>query len=159
MGFHQGSIAGVVWRPLRKYHDTRGWLCELFRQDEMPAEFFPVMSYFSSTEPGIARGPHEHVSQADFFCFLGPSNFKLYLWDNRPQSPTYLARQADVVGADKPMAVIIPPGVVHAYQNVGSVPGLVFNGPNKLYKGMGRKEPVDEIRHEDDSKTKFRLDN
>jgi dTDP-4-dehydrorhamnose 3,5-epimerase len=158
MEFHQGSISGVVWRPLRKYHDTRGWLCELFRQDEIPAEFFPVMGYFSSTEPGIARGPHEHVSQADFFCFLGPSNFKLYLWDNRLQSPTYLARLTEIVGADKPMAVIIPPGVVHAYQNVGSVAGLVFNGPNRLYKGMGRKEPVDEIRHEEDSKTRFRLD-
>jgi len=56
------------------------------------------------------------------------------------------------------MAVIIPPGVVHAYRNVGSVPGLVFNGPNKLYKGLERKELVDEIRHEDDPNTRFRLD-
>jgi len=99
MDFHKGSIAGVVWRPLTKYHDTRGWLCELFRKDETPADLFPVMSYLSSTQPGVARGPHEHVFQADFFCFLGPSNFKLYLWDNRAQSPTYLAHQADVVGA------------------------------------------------------------
>jgi dTDP-4-dehydrorhamnose 3,5-epimerase len=158
MEFHQGTIAGVVWRPLRKYHDSRGWLCELFRHDEIPSEFLPVMSYLSSTEPGVARGPHEHASQADFFCFVGPSNFKLYLWDNRPKSPTYRARHWDVVGADKPMAVIIPPGVVHAYQNVGNVAGLVFNCPNTLYKGAGRKEPVDEIRHEEDKNTWFRLD-
>jgi dTDP-4-dehydrorhamnose 3,5-epimerase len=158
MKFHPGLIAGVVWKPLRKYHDSRGWLCELFRRDEMAAEFFPAMSYISATEPGIARGPHEHAFQADFFCFLGPSNFRLYLWDNRPKSPTYLTYQSDVLGADKPMAVIIPPGVVHAYRNVGSVPGLVFNGPNKLYKGEGRKEPVDEIRHEEESDTAFRLD-
>src|SRR5262249_56778701 len=107
MQFHPGPIDGVIWRPLTKYHDARGWLCELFRHDELPAEFHPVMAYISMTEPGIARGPHEHVDQADFFCFLGPSNFKMYLWDIRPQSPTYLAQQTDVIGADKPMALIV----------------------------------------------------
>jgi dTDP-4-dehydrorhamnose 3,5-epimerase len=52
----------------------------------------------------------------------------------------------------------VPPGVVHAYKNIGSEPGLVFNCPNRLYKGPGRKDPVDEIRHEADKDTPFRLD-
>jgi dTDP-4-dehydrorhamnose 3,5-epimerase len=158
MEFHDGSIEGVIWKPLRKFHDARGWLCELFRHDELVAEFHPVMAYISETAPGVARGPHEHVDQADCFCFLGPSNFKVYLWDNRRGSPTYRARQTDVVGADKPMLLVIPAGVVHAYQNVGGVPGLVFNCPNRLYKGPGKKEPVDEVRHEDDLTSPFQLD-
>jgi dTDP-4-dehydrorhamnose 3,5-epimerase len=158
MEFHAGSIEGVLWRPLRKYHDSRGWLCELFRHDELPAEFHPVMAYISATQPGVARGPHEHVDQADVFCFLGPSNFKVYLWDNRPSSPTRGAHYADVVGADKPMLVVIPAGVVHAYKNVGKEPGIVFNCPNRLYKGWNRKDPVDEIRHEDDSASRFRIE-
>lgn len=156
--FRPGVIDGVIWRPLRKYQDPRGWLCELFRHDEMPPEYFPVMAYISMTEPGVARGPHEHVDQADYFCFLGPSNFQLYLWDNRPSSPTYGVRQTEVVGQDRPMAVIIPPGVVHAYKNVGTVQGLVFNCPNRLYRGHGRSQPVDEIRHEDDPRSVFHLD-
>lgn len=158
MQFHVGPIEGVIWKPLRKYHDARGWLCELFRHDELPAEFHPVMAYISATEPGIARGPHEHYDQADCFCFLGPSNFKLYLWDNRPKSPSYLSSQTEIVGADKPMLVVIPAGVVHAYKNVGFESGIVFNCPNRLYKGQGRKEPVDEIRHEEDAGNRFRLD-
>jgi dTDP-4-dehydrorhamnose 3,5-epimerase len=158
MQFHAGLIDGVIWKPLRKYHDARGWLCELFRQDELAEAFHPAMAYVSATERGVARGPHEHVDQADCFCFLGPSNFKVYLWDNRPTSPTYLAAQTDVVGADKPMLLIVPPGVVHAYKNVGAEAGLVFNCPNRLYKGVGRKEPVDEIRHEDDRNNRYRLD-
>jgi dTDP-4-dehydrorhamnose 3,5-epimerase len=158
MEFHPGVIEGVIWRPLRKYHDQRGWLCELFRHDEVPAEFHPVMAYLSMTEPGVTRGPHEHADQADCFCFLGPSNFKLYLWDNRPKSRTYRARQAEVVGIDRPMLVIIPAGVVHAYQNVGDEQGIVFNCPNRLYKGWGRKEAVDEIRHEEERGSRFRLD-
>ena len=158
MKFSSGNIDGVIWKPLKKYHDARGWLCELFRDDELPAEFNPVMAYISLSEKGIARGPHEHVDQADFFCFIGPSNFKMYLWDNRPKSPTYLISQTDVVGVDKPMALIIPPGVVHAYKNVGNDQGVVFNCPNRLFKGPGRKEPVDEIRHEEMSDTLFKLD-
>jgi dTDP-4-dehydrorhamnose 3,5-epimerase len=158
VSFHPGAIADVIWKPLRKFNDHRGWLCELFRHDELSAEFHPVMAYISMTEPGVARGPHEHVDQADYFCFIGPSNFKMYLWDNRPASPTYLSYQTDVVGIDKPMALIVPPGVVHAYKNVGTEPGLVFNCPNRLFKGPSRKEPVDEIRHEEDTGSRFRLD-
>ena len=158
MKFHSGSIAGVIWKPLKRYDDARGWLCELYREDELPAEFHPVMAYISQTEPGVARGPHEHVDQADCFCFIGPANFKVYLWDARRDSPTYLTCEKQVVGADKPVALVVPPGVVHAYKNVGTGQGLVYNLPNRLYKGAGRKEPVDEIRHEDKPDSPFQLD-
>jgi dTDP-4-dehydrorhamnose 3,5-epimerase len=158
MPFRTGSIAGVIWKPLKKYHDQRGWLCELFRHDDIPAEFHPVMAYISMSHPGIARGPHEHVNQADCFCFIGPSSFKVYLWDNRPKSSTYEVMQTEVVGIDKPMLLIIPPGVAHAYRNVGQEEGIVFNCPNRLFRGTGRKEAVDEIRHEDDPNSRFRLE-
>ena len=158
MPFHDGPIDGVICQPLRLFHDARGWLCELFRHDELPAEFHPAMAYISETAPGVARGPHEHVEQADCFCFLGPSNFKVTMWDNRRGSATYGARQVEVVGADRPALLVVPAGVVHAYQNVGAVPGLVFNCPNRLYRGPDKKAPVDEVRHEDDPASPFRLD-
>lgn len=158
MQFKPGPIEGVIWRPLKKFHDQRGWLCELYRNDETPPEFHPVMCYISATEPGIGRGPHEHIDQADYFCFLGPSNFKMYLWDNRPNSKTHGNCDTRVIGADNPMALIVPVGVVHAYKNVGSEVGIVVNAANRLYKGPGRKDPVDEIRHEDRSDSPFRLD-
>jgi dTDP-4-dehydrorhamnose 3,5-epimerase len=158
MEFHPGPIEGVLWKPLTKFHDARGWLCELFRHDELAAPFHPAMAYASVTVPGIARGPHEHVEQTDCFCFIGPSHFKVYLWDSRPHSPTYLARQTETVGADRPMLVLVPPGVVHAYKNVGTEPGLVFNCPNRLYGGPGKKEKVDEIRHENKMDSPYQLD-
>jgi len=158
MQFHDGVIDGVIWRPLTKYHDARGWLCELFRLDELAKELHPAMAYISLSGVGVARGPHEHVDQTDCFCFLGPSSFKVYLWDSRKHSPTYLARQVEVVGVDRPMLLIVPPGVVHAYRNVGGEPGLVFNCPNRLFRGPGKKEPVDEIRHEERSDSLYRLE-
>ena len=156
--FTVGEIEDVVVRDLRKFNDRRGWLSELFRNDDLTAEFFPTMSYISSTMPGVTRGPHEHVDQADLFCFLGPSNFKLRLWDNRPACRTFNNVMTLMVGADNPQSVLVPKGVVHAYQNVGDVDGIVINCPNRLYMGDGRCEEVDEIRHEDDPDTVFRMD-
>ena len=54
-----------------------------------------------------------------------------------------------VVGETNPVRLMVPPGVVHAYKNTGDVPGWVFNAPNRLYAGEGKRSPVDEIRHED----------
>lgn len=156
--FTDGEIDGVVIRQLKRFVDQRGWLTEVYRDDEVDPEFRPVMMYVSETKPGVARGPHEHVDQADTFGFIGPSDFCLYLWDNRPKSRTYKKRRRLVVGESNPITVIIPAGVVHAYKNVGAGPGWVMNCPNRLYKGVGKKEPVDEIRHEDHTDSPYVLD-
>lgn len=158
MEFQTGPIDDVIWKPLAIYRDGRGWLSELFRHDELPEEFHPVMAYISMTEPGVARGPHEHVDQADYFCFIGPSNFMVYLWDNRESSPTFRNKEVRVVGIDEPMGLVVPAGVVHAYQNVGGVQGWVFNAPNRLYRGPGKTEPVDEIRHEEQAGSLYQLE-
>lgn len=155
--FRDGEIKGVVIRKLAKATDSRGWLVEIFRNDELEGEFFPTMAYISSTNPGVTRGPHEHREQADLFCFIGPSNFKLRMWDNREDSETYRSVTTIVVGEVNPSTVLVPAGVVHAYQNIGDSEGIVINCPNKLYRGVGRKTAVDEIRHEDDQETIFRM--
>ena len=152
-----GAIQDVVIYPLKKYHDERGWLTELFRHDDLSEKFYPVMSYISFTKSGFQRGPHEHIDQADLFCFIGPSTFKLVMWDNRSESPTYRNKVILYVGEENPLAVVVPKGVVHGYKNVGEIDGMVINCPNRLYMGEGKKEPIDEIRHEDDPNTIYRM--
>lgn len=157
--FTTGKIHDVIVYPLKKFVDERGWLAELFRHDELQEEFYPQMAYISVTEPLFQRGPHEHRDQADLFCFIGSGNFKLRLWDNREDSPTYRNVMTMFVGADNPQAVIIPKGVVHAYKNISKTEkGVVINCPNRLYMGDGKNEPIDEIRHEDDPDTIFKMD-
>lgn len=156
--FREGTIDGVVLRPLKRFQDARGWLIELYREDEIQPAHRPAMAYISQTLPGVARGPHEHRDQSDFFAFVGPGDFKLYLWDTRVGSPTHNVRQTLVAGESNLQAVIVPPGVVHAYKNVSRVPGLVFNAPNRLYAGEGRQHPVDEVRHEDLTESPFVMD-
>lgn len=152
-----GPIEGLVVRALKPYHDARGWLVELFRRDELEEGRWPVMAYASMTLPGVARGPHEHADQTDGFAFFGPSDFRLWCWDAREDSPTRGHRVTVIVGQSSPAAVWIPPGVVHAYRNVGEAPGLVVNAPNRLYAGWGKREPVDEIRHEETGAGRFPL--
>jgi len=158
MDFKEGEIEGVIIVKLNKFSDERGFLVETFRIHNLPEGIRPVMSYISYTKPGIARGPHEHLKQTDIFCFIGPGNFKVKLWDNRKENKTYGNCMEIIGGKNNPIRVIVPPGVVHGYKNISEgVDGMVLNYPDKLYRGWDKQEEVDEIRHED-KEDEFYLD-
>ena len=145
-------MEGVEIREISIYEDERGWLGEIIRDDE--SDHRPVMSYLSLTKPGLTRGPHEHLEQTDYFCFMG--RFRLYLWDNRKSSSTY-GEEKVVDTSSVPTIAVVPPGVVHAYRNMDSRDALVFNLPDRLYCGEGKKEGVDEVRHEYSPDSPFRI--
>lgn len=145
-------MEGLIIRNLNCHEDHRGWLGEIIRADETNLK--PLMCYLSMTKAGVIRGPHEHKEQTDFFCFIG--RFRLYLWDNRKISPTY--QESKTVEIEVPTIAVIPPRVVHAYKNIGCTDAYVINLPDRLYKGWGKIEPVDEIRYEDDPSSPFRIE-
>ena len=140
------AIPGVIAKRLDRFTDRRGWLIELFREDELPEGFQPAMGYLSVTHVGFARGPHEHREQSDGFVFLS-GTFEITLWENRPGHRP--AKEVIMAGEANPLFLVIPPGVVHGYRNVGDSDALVLNFPDRLYAGRGKQEPLDEIRHED----------
>lgn len=147
------TIEGVSIKPVKQNTDSRGWLAEVYRLDEVDG-YKPEMSYISMTYPNIVRGPHEHMEQTDYFCFLG--SFTLYLWDNRKGSSTY-GNKMVIEKADR-MVAVVPPGVVHAYKNSGDTDGMVLNFPDKLFAGWGKKEKVDEVRYENNPESPFRIE-
>jgi dTDP-4-dehydrorhamnose 3,5-epimerase len=149
-------IKDVVVKELKKYEDERGWLCEIFREDELNNYQVP-MSYISETKPNVIRGPHEHQEQSDLFVFIGPGKFKLYLWDNRKDSETYQETMEVEGGEDNLISVIVPPGVVHGYKCISDTPAWCINLPNKLYKGKDKTEEIDEIRWEEDPDSPFEI--
>jgi dTDP-4-dehydrorhamnose 3,5-epimerase len=143
-------MEGVIIKKIQSFEDERGWLAEVFRNDEI--NYLPAMAYVSVTKPGVIRGPHEHKAQSDCFIFTGPGEFELHLWDRR-EGKTKDDHKIIVVGQSAPTMVIIPPGVVHGYKCVSEIPAYSINLPNRLYKGESKAEEVDEIRWEqrDDS--------
>jgi dTDP-4-dehydrorhamnose 3,5-epimerase len=148
-------IEGVIVKKLNKYNDERGWLMEVYREDD--DNYHPVMSYISLTKSGVIRGPHEHVHQADCFVFPGPGTFELHLWDRRENSKTNEQYLRIELGEDSPTMVIVPPGVVHGYKCVSEHDALSINLPNKLYKGKGKEEEIDEIRWEEDKDSPYKI--
>ncbi len=146
-------IKDVVIKKLNKHDDERGWLVEIWRNDE--GGYQAAMSYVSVTKPGTVRGPHEHKEQTDYFVFLGPGKFELHLWDRRAGSPTEGEYVKIAGGEDNPTAVLVPPGVVHGYKCVSACPGWCVNLPDKLFRGKGKTEEVDEIRWEDDEDSPY----
>lgn len=148
------GFKGVEFKSLKKHEDHRGYLYELYRDDELPEGFRPAMGYYSVTKPGVARGPHEHRDQTDGFIFIS-GNYELHLWENRPGEPENY--EVIEVGEANPVFVTVPPGVVHAYRNVGETDAFVLNVPDKLYAGWNKSEAVDEIRHESDDNSRFKL--
>ena len=147
------GIADVRIQELKAFHDARGWLAEVWRMDSL--DHSPAMAYVSVTASGMARGPHEHRLQTDYFVMAGPGDFAVYLFDNRPESPTYRASFSATFGEQRPAALLLPPRVIHAYRCVSQGAAWVLNMPDKLYAGTGKREPVDEIRHEDHADSVF----
>ena len=176
-------INGIYVKELKKYEDERGWLCEIYREDEIDYKitktsqeamgphidiieeesiefdvYRPVMSYISMTNPGISRGPHEHLKQSDFFVFVGPGSFKVSLWDNRKDSSTYGEYYEVIAGEENPLCMIVPPGVVHGYKCVSKTPAWSINLPDKLYKGHGKTEEIDEVRWENNPDSPYKIE-
>jgi len=149
-------IQDLVVKKLNKYADERGWLMEVYRKDE--DRYQPAMSYISLTKPGVVRGPHEHVNQADCFVFPGPGTFELHLWDRRDDSSTNGQYLKIELGEDNPSMVIVPPGVVHGYKCVSKCDALSINLPDKLYKGENKADKeIDEIRWEENKNSPYKI--
>lgn len=89
--------------------------------------------------------------------FPWPGEFELWLRDNRAGSDQFGRREVWRFGQKQPGGAIIPPGLVHAYRNIGGVDGLSLNLPDDLYQGTGKQSPVYEIRHERDLGTPFQV--
>ena len=142
------GLPGVRVEALPVFKDARGSLHELFRVDEIPAGFQPLMACSSWSHPGVTRGPHQHVGQDDYFTFAGPSDFTVYLWDDRPGAASAAQGWLIHTGERAPTRIHVPRGVVHAYRNVGNAFGLVVTVTSLLFKGENRRDPIDEIRHE-----------
>lgn len=159
--FVDRNILGVSLDTLRCHADNRGYLVELFRKDELQERGrradrieYPPMAYFTKTLAGQMRGPHEHATQTDVMIFC-ESAFEIFLWDMRENSHTRYCRMRLITDRVLFQRLIIPPGVVHTYQAVGQ-DGIIVNCPDKLYRGWQRRQPVDEIRHEDNPENPFK---
>ncbi|RBP39653.1 dTDP-4-dehydrorhamnose 3,5-epimerase [Roseimicrobium gellanilyticum] len=125
-------IDGVRVRRAVTHPDERGTVCEVFNPEW---SFHPdplVYVYQVTIRPGQVKGWVVHRLQDDRL-FLSQGTMKAVLFDDRESSPTYGLVNEVFLDQHNRGLLVIPAGVYHAIQNVGSDDLLFFNMPTRPY--------------------------
>lgn len=125
-------ISGVVVRPAVTHVDDRGELCEIFDPRWGVHDAPLVYVYQSMVRPGMTKGWIVHQHQDDRI-FVNLGCLKLVLYDARPGSPTHGQVDEIFLSERNRALLVIPRGVFHAVQNVGSVDAYFVNMPSRAY--------------------------
>ena len=106
-------MSKVTIEMLRCSRDPRGFVFEPLEADSLP---FQKNAHVVMTEPGAIRGNHYHREAAEITVVVGPALVRFreegHVWD------------VQVLDGEA-QRFIIPPGVSHAFQNVGNKPMLL----------------------------------
>ena len=104
---------GVELHHMKTHADDRGTFTEIFR-DEWNVGTTPVQWNVVHSNPNVFRGVHVHKKHWDYLTIIN-GKASIALKDLRKNSPTVnLTRIINVSGA-KYTAIVIPPGVAHAF--------------------------------------------
>lgn len=140
------TIDGVVLRVAKALPDERGEVVELLTAgwSELCGETIPHV-YLVTLEPGVVKGWVCHREQTDrVVVVFGRARWVLY--DGREQSSTHGVVQQLTVTERNRQILMIPAGVWHAVENVGTREASFVNMPTAAY------------RHDDPDKYRLPLD-
>ena len=118
------TINGVYIVALESHPDERGRFVETFRRRWIPGCREMVQANRSDSKPGVLRGIHYHLFQADYWYVPTGRTFTA-LVDLRRSSPTFKAVETFEMGDANAVGVYIPPGVAHGYYAMSDI-GLVY---------------------------------
>ena len=82
--------------------------------------------------PGAIGAWSCHAQEIDRL-FVNQGQLKIVLYDDREESPTYRQIMELHVGDARPTFLVIPTGVWHGLQNLGSTEALMLNFPTRAY--------------------------
>ena len=125
-------IEGAVIRRAVTQTDERGTLCEILNPvwgvHPLPLAYV----YQFTIRPGKIKGWHRHELHDDRI-FISAGEALVVLYDARPASPTYgLVNEIFRSHLDRDL-MVIPAGVYHAHQNVGTTDALFISMPTRAY--------------------------
>jgi dTDP-4-dehydrorhamnose 3,5-epimerase len=127
-----GTIHGVIARAIDTHSDERGSLCELLTTRDGSID--PIVHVYQVTAgAGAVRAWVFHRWQDDRLAFT-QGQFRVVLYDIRPNSPTRHMLNVFVLGEERPTLLRLPAYVIHGVQNVGSAASTFVNMPTKAYE-------------------------
>lgn len=125
-------IEGFALRRLRPVEDKRGDITEMYNPLWGIHAEPMVYAYQVTIRPKAIRGWELHQEQTDRI-FISSGAMRWALYDLRPESSTYRLLNSFVFSELNRVVMIVPPGVVHAVQNVGSTDAVFVNFPTKPF--------------------------
>jgi len=129
---NQKVIEGISVREVLHVPRDHGVITEMFRPEWDPTEQPVVQIYQSRLFVGALGAWSCHEFSTDRL-FVNHGLLKIALYDARPESKTLGVVNEFYAGDARPLLLVIPPGVWHGLQNVGTSDALVLNFPTRAY--------------------------
>src|SRR5881392_2287620 len=120
----QSGIDGVVVREVLHVPRDHGVITETFRPEWDPTGLPVVHIYQSRLFPGAIGAWSCHAKTIDRL-FINQGHVKLVLFDGREDSATFRRVMELHAGDARPALVVLPVGVWHGLQNLGSGDALM----------------------------------
>jgi len=141
-----GNIQGLFVRDLQVNVDDRGVLVELMREDWEDEFFNKVVLkqiYLVANKQKAVRAFHKHEKLVDYFCII-QGNAKFIFIDDRQDKETYGNTKIVNVTDQRLQVITVPVGVYHGWKaDIGTI---LISGASELYKGVDKKDVLDEER-------------
>jgi dTDP-4-dehydrorhamnose 3,5-epimerase len=126
------TLDGVLVREVRHVPRDHGIITEVFRPEWDPSGMPVAQVYQSRLFPGAIGAWSCHARTTDRL-FVNQGHVKIVLYDDRDESQSR-GRLVELHAGDaRPSLVVIPPGVWHGLQNLGTTDALVLNCPTAAY--------------------------
>ena len=126
------NIEGLIIHRTPPVEDERGELVEIFRSSWNIHPEALVYAYFVSIRPKKVKGWVVHKLQDDRI-FVANGTQLWAFFDNRESSKTYKKFFKVTVSEKNRALIIIPAGVYHAVQNIGTSDAQFVNLPTNAY--------------------------
>ena len=116
--------------------DDRGSFTEIFRQEWENVNAKPVQWNVMRSRKGVLRGLHVHPHHKDYLVIMS-GDLRVGLKDLRRDSATYSKAATIFLSPDKPVGLMIPNGVGHAFYSASDT--VLLYGVTEYY------DPADEL--------------
>ena len=126
------DIDGVCVREILHVPRDHGVITEIYRPDWDPTGKPVVQVYQSRLFPGAIGAWSCHKIATDRL-FVSQGHLKIVLFDGREDSPSAGVLQEYHAGDYRPAFIVVPPGVWHGVQNLGTNDVLLLNLPTRSY--------------------------
>ena len=128
----QNRIEGVAIHEVLHVPRDHGVITEMFRPEWDPTGSPVVHIYQSRLFPGAIGAWSCHMQTIDRL-FVNQGHLKVVLYDGREESSTFRRVMELLVGDARPTFLVIPIGIWHGLQNLGTSDALVLNYPTRAY--------------------------